>query len=123
MGRKGGGAKSDKDQFLFSFSVYFYSNGLKLQNRSLSEIFFFLNVDLIEHNIYMNTAVLIIVKIFLRWRQFPWFLQSALIHGFLNSWFQILQATINKKIVVFRWILIFCGLSGPRHELKLESHY
>ena len=54
-------------------------------------------------------------------QQFPWFLQSALIHWFLNLWFQILQATINEKIV-FRWILIFCGLSEPRNELKLESH-
>jgi hypothetical protein len=43
---------------------------------------------------------------FIRWHQFSWFLKHALIHGFLNSWFQTLQATINEK-VVFRWILIF----------------
>jgi len=39
------------------------------------------------------------------WHQFTWFLQNAVIYGFLNSWFQTLQATINGKIV-FRWILI-----------------
>jgi len=50
---------------------------------------------------------------------FSWFLQIALIHGFLNSWFQILQATVNGKIV-FRWIFIFNGLSGPRNQRKLE---
>jgi hypothetical protein len=36
---------------------------------------------------------------FIHWHQFSWFLQNASIHGFLNSWFQTLQATINGKIV------------------------
>ena len=35
----------------------------------------------------------------IHWYQFPWFLQKALIHGFLNSWFQTLQATINDPWV------------------------
>jgi len=43
---------------------------------------------------------------FIRCHQFLWFLQNALMHGFLNSWFQTLQATINGKIV-FHWIFIF----------------
>jgi len=43
---------------------------------------------------------------FIRWHQFSWFLQNSFFHGFLNSWLQILQATINRNIV-FRWILIF----------------
>ena len=38
--------------------------------------------------------------------QLSWFLQNALIPGFLNSWFQTIQATINGNIV-FRWIYIF----------------
>jgi hypothetical protein len=45
-------------------------------------------------------------RTFLRWHQFLWFLQKALIHGFLNSWLQTLQTTINGKNV-FRWIFIF----------------
>ena len=45
-------------------------------------------------------------SIFIRWHKFLWFLQNALIPGFLNSWFQTLQATINGKIV-FRWSLNF----------------
>ena len=36
---------------------------------------------------------------FIRWRQFLWFLLNAMTHGFLNSWFQTLQATINGGIV------------------------
>ena len=39
---------------------------------------------------------------FISWHQFSWFLQNPLIPGFLNSWFQTLQATINGKIV-FKW--------------------
>jgi hypothetical protein len=35
---------------------------------------------------------------FIRWHRFSWIL-NALIHGFLNSWFQTLQARINRKIV------------------------
>jgi predicted MPP superfamily phosphohydrolase len=31
---------------------------------------------------------------FIRWHQFSWFLQNALIHGFLISWFQTRQATV-----------------------------
>jgi len=45
-------------------------------------------------------------SIIIRWHQFSWFLQNALIHGLLNSWFQSLHATIYGKIV-FRWILVF----------------
>jgi hypothetical protein len=54
MGRKGGGPKETNTNCL-SFSVYFYFNGLKLQNRSLSELFSW-NVNLIEHKLYMNTV-------------------------------------------------------------------
>jgi hypothetical protein len=43
---------------------------------------------------------------FISWHRFSWFLQNALIHGFLNSWFQTLPAALNGKIV-FRWIFIF----------------
>jgi hypothetical protein len=39
MGRKGGGPKETNTNVLI-FSVYFYFNGLKLQNRSISEFFF-----------------------------------------------------------------------------------
>jgi hypothetical protein len=39
---------------------------------------------------------------FIPWHQLSWFLQNALIPGFLNSWFHTLQATINGKIV-FKW--------------------
>jgi len=49
------------------------------------------------------------------WSQFPWFLQNALIHGFLNSWFQASQATTNGKIV-FRWIFMFVVL--VYHEIR-----
>jgi len=38
-------------------------------------------------------------SIFIRRHRFSWFLQNALIHGFFNSWFQTLQATVNGKIV------------------------
>jgi hypothetical protein len=48
-------------------------------------------------------------------------LQNALIHGFLNSWFQTLPATINGKIV-FRYDFYFRDLIGPRNHRKLEPH-
>jgi len=31
------------------------------------------------------------------------------------------NVTVNRKIV-FRWIFIFRGLSGPRNQRKLEPH-
>jgi len=47
------------------------------------------------------------VKVFLLAEtNFRGFLQNELIHGFMNSWFQTLQVTINGKIV-FRSIFIF----------------
>jgi hypothetical protein len=50
---------------------------------------------------------------FIRWHQFSWFLQNALIPGFLNSWFQVVH--------VFRWILIFMHLMGTTKSAKLEA--
>jgi len=52
-----------------------------------------------EHN-EINTVI------FIRCYQCSWFLQNAFILRFLISWFQTVQATVNKKIV-FRWILMF----------------
>jgi len=52
----------------------------------------------------------------IRWHQFSWFLQNAVIHGFLNLWFQTIHTTINEKIV-------FRGLSEPRNPRKLEPRY
>jgi hypothetical protein len=52
---------------------------------------------------------------FILWYQFLWFLQNALIHRFLNSWFQTLQKTVNGKIV-FCWILIF--MVKVNHEIN-----
>ena len=51
------------------------------------------------HHVYLQYCD----STFIRWLQFSWFLQNALIHGFLNSCVQTLQATINENIV-FRWI-------------------
>ena len=56
-------------------------------------------IDLISISIYCKST-------FILWHQFSWFLQNALIPGFLNRCFQTLQTTIDGKIV-FRWILIF----------------
>jgi len=53
------------------------------------------------------------------WHQFLWFLQNALINGFLNSWFQTLQARINGKIA-FHWIFIFVVLVD--HEISENSN-
>jgi hypothetical protein len=36
--------------------VYFYFNGLKLQNRTLSEKNISWNLDLIEHKLYLYTV-------------------------------------------------------------------
>jgi len=41
------------------------------------------------HNYYTVKVVLI------RWHRFSWCLQNASILGFLYSWFQTIQATIN----------------------------
>ena len=49
------------------------------------------------------------------WHSFSWFLENALIHGFLNSWFQTLQATINGKIVISLDFI-------PQNPRKLEPH-
>ena len=54
-------------------------------------------------------------SIFIHWHQFSWFLQNALPHEFLNSWFQTLQATINEEIVIY-WIFIFMVLVD--HEIS-----
>jgi hypothetical protein len=55
---------------------------------------------------------------FVRWYQFSWFLQNALIPGFLNSRIQILHATINRT-TVFCWILICVVLVNHEiHENK-----
>jgi hypothetical protein len=43
---------------------------------------------------------------FISWHQFSWFLQNTLIHVFLISWFQTLQAIIIGENV-FCWIFIF----------------
>jgi hypothetical protein len=55
---------------------------------------------------FFVTVIIYCERTFIRWHQFSWFLQNALIHGNLNSWFQTIHATINGKIV-FRWIFIF----------------
>jgi hypothetical protein len=57
---------------------------------------------------YNSIAIIMIYceNTIIRWYQFSWFLQNALISLFLNSWFQTLHATIHGKIV-FRWILVF----------------
>jgi hypothetical protein len=51
-------------------------------------------IDLISISIYCKST-------FILWHQFSWFLQNALIPGFLHSWFQTLQATINGKFFYF----------------------
>ena len=58
---------------------------------------------------------------FIRWHQFSWFLQNAVIFGFLNSWFQTLQVTINWENCI-SLVFNFHGLSEPQNPQKLESH-
>ena len=55
---------------------------------------------------------------FICWHQFLWFLKNALIHGFLNSWFQTLHATINCMLFDF----YFRGLIEPGNPRKLEPN-
>ena len=54
-------------------------------------------------------------SIFIRWHQLLWFQQNALIHGFLNSWFQTLQAKIDGQIVLRR---IFIFVVYVNHEIS-----
>jgi len=54
----------------------------------------------------IDTEIQTLSNTFYSLAPFSWFLQNALIHGILNSWFQTLQATINGTIE-FRWIFIF----------------
>ena len=62
--------------------------------------------NFITINICQTIVLCYCESTFIGCHQCSWFLQNALIHGFLNSWFQTLQATVNGKIVL-RWIFIF----------------
>jgi hypothetical protein len=47
-------------------------------------------------------------------------LRNALILRLLNSWFQTLQTTINRKFV-FRWIFYFRGLRENHKSAKIRT--
>ena len=64
------------------------------------------------HKVYSEST-------FIRWYQFSWFLQNALIHGFLNSWFQTLQTTVIGENCILLDFNI-CSLSEPRNLRKLK---
>jgi hypothetical protein len=59
---------------------------------------------------------------FIHWHQFSWFLQNALIHGFLNSWFQTLQATINGKIVQLNLSYVIYQVNNEIEPHKTGGH-
>jgi hypothetical protein len=58
---------------------------------------------------------------FIRWHQFSWFLQNALIYGFFISWFQNITGN-NQWENCTSLDFYFHDFSGPWNQQKLELH-
>ena len=82
-----------------------YSNPPPLKKPLLSEYFYYYYCE----------------STFIHWNQFSWFLQTAVIHGFLNSWFQTLHFTGNiQRENGISFDFYFRRLSGPLNQRTLE---